>query len=96
MAIQKEEELLELERNDRGDYLYVTHIEQNGKLYYDIRHAFTNDEDKIIKLKKGVRIKEDEIAEILAAIIADLSDSKKLELKEKLAEYEDGVVLDDC
>ena len=63
-------ELSSIEKNKRGDRVVTTMIENkvSGAVAYDIRQAYTDDNDEIKFTSKGIRIKEEDIVDILSSI----------------------------
>lgn len=65
------EELLSLQKDNRGNYIKVSLIKKNdkGTSSLDIREFWTNDKDEICPTKKGVRIKDEQAAEVINSML---------------------------
>ena len=64
-------QLLEIQKDNRGNYLRVAMIQKNGSdnRSLDIREFWTSDNDEILPTKKGVRIKDEQAVEIVKAML---------------------------
>lgn len=67
---EKQEVIASIKKNNRGDYINVSKITNgsNEVIGVDIRQFFTNDDDELCPTKKGLRIKIDNLNEVLDAL----------------------------
>ena len=65
------EELLSLQKDNRGNYIKVALIKKNEKdgSSLDIREFWTNDDDELCPSKKGIRIKDEQAAEVINSML---------------------------
>ena len=84
--------LNDFEKNDRGDYVRVTRIEnEDGEYSFDIRNMYTKD-GVLSFTSKGVRVREDMAVDIVASIINAMSESAVDSVMQRIGttESEDG------
>lgn len=75
MAYKKKEEqkvLVDIRKNERGDYIRTSSIRADGEVSYDIRSMYTNADGEIAYTQKGVRIKKEMLKDIIPVIMHDL------------------------
>lgn len=70
--------LIQFPRNEKGYYVRTTKITNSvsGDVSYDIRNLYTDENGDVQFTSKGVRLKEDEFANILKAILIDMDAEK--------------------
>lgn len=66
--------LLDIKKNDRGDYLRVSKIEKGDVTSFDIRNMYTNDDGELAFTQKGVRIKDEDMIDVAVAILTNIDD----------------------
>lgn len=64
--------LLDIKKNDRGDYLRVSKIEKGDVTSFDIRNMYTNDDGELAFTQKGVRIKDEDMIDVAVAILTSI------------------------
>ena len=66
--------LLDIKKNDRGDYLRVSKIEKGDIVSFDIRNMYTNDDGELAFTQKGVRIKDEDMIDVAVAILTNIDE----------------------
>ena len=90
MAYNKEEKkdnLLTLEKNQRGDYIKVDAVlpeSKEGLKSVDIRLWYTADDKEIKPTQKGVRINEEQLFDVVKAMCSLLQEDEKENLAKHL------------
>lgn len=81
---EKEYDVSLIKKNDRGEYIGVRQIDDEGTV--DIRLYFTSDSGETLPTKKGVRINGDISLEVMSKVIECIEPYDLLELVEKANE----------
>ena len=91
------EELLSLQKDNRGNYIKVAMIQKNGKdtRTLDIREFWTNDDDEICPTKKGIRIKDEFALDTITAMLKILEYDELEDLKTSIENMLEAADADD-
>jgi ribonucleotide reductase alpha subunit len=84
-ADTKQTEVGAIKKNNRGDFIKVTACENPSTkaVSVDIREFYTNDNDEILPTKKGIRVSDEAIAELVEYIYNACSVEGKEELRDR-------------
>ena len=82
----KETVVAEIKKNNRGDFIVVKNIldEGRGSQSIDVRQCFTNDDDQVLPTKKGIRYNSELAVEVIKAQADCLEASDLQDLIEEL------------
>lgn len=71
---EKRTELGKIQKNDRGDYIVITQIdnEKTGNCNIDVRAYYTTDDGELRPTQKGVRFNAELLDEFIQALQAGL------------------------
>ena len=85
------EDLLDIKKNNRGDYLRVTKITQkaSGSESLDVRNYFTNDADEVCPTSKGVRVSAELAYDLISAMLNILETSELMDMQDVIEEMID-------
>lgn len=85
---EKRELVASVDKNDRGDSVYVTHIvnSKTSAEWVDIRWMYKDDKDETKPTKKGLRVSTELLPEIIKALMSVLSEEEVAELIDSIDE----------
>ena len=91
------EELAQVQKNSRGDYVIATKItnKTSGSVSIDIRQYYTNDSDEVKATSKGVRFNAELLSDMLTGLVKALEVDEMDDLVETLKTLTDGVEASD-
>lgn len=74
-----------IQKNNRGDYFKITTCEneQKNTKAVDIREFYTDDNDNILPTKKGVRVNDEKVAELVKYIF----EASSIEAKQEILDF---------
>lgn len=80
--------VLELKKNNRGDYFKVDMILKHDtkEKSVDLRNYYTNDKDEICPTQKGVRIKSEDAYEIIVSMLDVLEANEIMDVADYIEE----------
>ena len=83
---EERKELLEIKKNNRGDYIRVAQIKNtsSGVESLDVRNFYTNDEDEICPTSKGIRISSDYAFDVIKAMVNILESNELMDLQDEI------------
>jgi hypothetical protein len=83
-----DERLLELKKNNKGDYLVVAKITNNStkEVSADIRNYYTDKNDDVQPTTKGVRINSEMLPEVMEKLITIMEFDELQDLYEKIGQ----------
>lgn len=86
------EELAQIQKNNRGDYVIATKItnKTSGAVSVDIRQYFTNDADEVTPTSKGIRINAELLPELLNGLVRALEANEMMDLSDMLNDLAEG------
>ena len=90
------EDLLDLRKNNRGDYIRVAQIKNtsSGAESMDVRNFYTNDEDEVCPTSRGIRISSDFAFDVIKAMINILESNELMDLQDEIERIVDERVGD--
>ena len=90
-ANEVQEELVRLQKNQRGDYLVVKKVtnKNSGNVSVDVRNYYTNDEGEVMPTSKGIRINTEMLLETMMAMAKCLESVEIEDLKDSLEQLLD-------
>lgn len=87
---EKREELLRVEKNNKGEYIVITKITTaSGSVNMDMRLYFTDDKGEVRPTQKGVRFNSELLLEILMSLTKGLESDEVMDLMDKLQDMID-------
>ena len=90
-ANEVQEEIVRLQKNQRGDYLVVKKVtnKNSGNISVDVRNYYTNDEGEVMPTSKGIRINSEMLLETMMAMVKCLEIVEVEDLKDSLEQLLD-------
>lgn len=86
------EELVEVQKNNRGEYIKAAKIINNnsGSENIDLRLFYTNEEDAVCPTTKGVRFNSELLLDVLKGMAKGLEMDEVIQLRDTLDEMIDS------
>ena len=81
---EKQTVIVDINKNDNGDVIRVTKIENDGDIGFDVRNMYTKDDGELGYTQKGVRMSKEVAVEMMLKIIDTFSTDEYNAFIEKL------------